>query len=114
MAFQRLRKDEKLIVQFQKEIRETDLQIAPLMLVVLIENAFKFVRDFADRENKISISICTKGHVLQSSFVNTKELQPASMPPNANGIGIANFKRRLELLYPGKYEPIVNSENDLS
>jgi len=81
--------------------------------VVLIENAFKFVSDFADRENKIAISICAKGHVLRSSFANTKELQSASMPPNTNGIGIANLKRRLELLYPGKYELTANSENDM-
>ena len=53
VAFQRLRKDEKLVVNFQIENIETGLKIAPLLLVVLIENAFKFVSSFSDKENKI-------------------------------------------------------------
>jgi sensor histidine kinase YesM len=60
IAFQRLRKDENLIVAFQSEDIEIGLQIAPLLLVVLIENAFKFVSNFSGKENKISIKIFIK------------------------------------------------------
>ena len=41
VAFQRLRKDERLIVHFKVGKVGQGLKIAPLMLVVLIENAFK-------------------------------------------------------------------------
>ena len=60
VAFQRLRKDEKLIVNFQNEDIEAGLQIAPLLLVVLIENAFKFASNFSGKENKISIKLFTE------------------------------------------------------
>lgn len=113
VAFQRLRKDEKLIVAFQVEDIETGLQIAPLLLVVLIENAFKFVSNFPGKENKISIRIFTKEKVLYSSFINTKEMLQNVMTTNSNGIGLANLKRRLELLYPGKYELTTHLENEL-
>ena len=112
VAFQRLRKDEKLIVTFQIENMERDLKIAPLLLVVLIENAFKFVSNFSDKENKIIIKIFTKNNVLHSSFINTKEVLQNVINTNSSGIGIANLKRRLELLYPKKYELSTNIEND--
>jgi two-component system LytT family sensor kinase len=115
VAFQRLRKDEKLVVTFQIENIETGLKIAPLLLVVLIENAFKFVSNFSDKENKIIIKIFTKDNILHSSFINTKESQQATITTNSNGngIGLVNLKRRLELLYTHKYELTTNIENNL-
>ena len=112
VAFQRLRKDEKLIIDFQIEESDADLKIAPLLLVVLIENAFKFVSNFSDMENKITIKIFTRDTVLYSSFLNTKESQPVTVKENSNGIGVANLKRRLELLYPKKYELTTNIQNN--
>jgi len=81
------------------------------LLVVLIENAFKYVSSYADRENKICIHLSTKGNVLYSSISNTKELPEADVLNKSNGIGIVNLKRRLELLYPDKYEFTIRNEN---
>ena len=111
VAFQRLRKDERLIVHFKVGNIGQGLKIAPLMLVVLIENAFKFVSNFTDRPNKICIEICTKGSVLYTNFQNTKELQAVEAGDN-KGIGIANLRRRLELLYNHKYDLTVNNDYD--
>ena len=61
-----LRKDEKLVVTFQIENIKTGLKIAPLLLVVIIENAFKFVSNFSDKENKIII-ILHFGNLLHSN-----------------------------------------------
>jgi LytS/YehU family sensor histidine kinase len=112
IAFQRLRKDENLIVAFQSEDIEIGLQIAPLLLVVLIENAFKFVSNFSGKENKISIKIFTKEKILHSSFINTKEILQNVITTNSSGIGLANLKRRLELLYAHKYELTTNIDNE--
>jgi len=108
-----------LIVHFKVGHIGQGLKIAPLMLVVLIENAFKFVSNFSDRPNRICIEIYTNGSVLYSNFQNTKELQAADggeaafvMASAAKGIGIANLRRRLELLYNHKYELSVNSDYD--
>jgi two-component system LytT family sensor kinase len=112
VAFQRLRKDEKLVVTSQIENIETGLKIAPLLLMVVIENAFKFVSNFSGKENKIIIKIFTVDNILYSSFINTKESQQATITKNSKGIGIANLKRRLELLYAQKYELTTNIGND--
>src|SRR5258708_1740278 len=109
VAFQRLRKDDKLIVALQIENIETGLQIAPLLLIVLIENAFKFVSSFSENENKINIKLFTKEKVLHSSFINTTEVVQPVINTNSNGIGLANLKRRLALLYGDKYDLTVNT-----
>ena len=112
VAFQRLRKDEKLVVNIDTEDIEAGLKIAPLLLVVLIENAFKFVSSFSDKENKINIRIFTKENILHCSFINTKEVQQNIINANSSGIGIVNLKRRLELLYAQKHKLSVNIEHD--
>jgi two-component system LytT family sensor kinase len=113
VAFQRLRKNENLVVVFQTEVNQPGLTVAPLLLVVLIENAFKFVSNFRESENKIIIKIHTQGHVLHSSFINTKDHQHNGVVKNSNGIGIANLTRRLDLLYANKYGLITQNGNDL-
>ncbi len=110
VAFQRLRKDEKLIVTFDIGLIEEELMIAPLLLIVLIENAFKFVSSFSHKENRITIDIHTCGTILYSSIMNTRELQSAATSGHSNGIGIANLRRRLELLYIAKYELQADSD----
>jgi len=111
ISFHRLRKDENLQINFQIEKIKPGLAIAPLLLVVLIENAFKFVSNFPDRENKICISLYTKENILHCTFSNTKDSQEPDAGKKTNGIGVANLKRRLELLYPGKFRYAI--KNDL-
>lgn len=112
IAFQRLRKEDNLQVVFQVEHIDAGLTIAPLLLVVLIENAFKFVSNFSDKENKICIKIYTKDHILYTSIKNTKELLQTGDNKNSNGIGISNLKRRLELLYNNKYVLTTHQDDD--
>jgi two-component system LytT family sensor kinase len=115
VAFQRLRKDEKLMVDLRMDNMETSLEIAPLLLEVLIENAFKYVSTFSEKENEITIRIFTKGKTLHSSVINTTERPQEALPDHvhSNGIGMINLKRRLELLYPQKHELTKNREDDL-
>jgi two-component system LytT family sensor kinase len=112
VSFQRLRKEDSLTVSLQVEPPEAGLKIAPLLLVVPIENAFKFVSSYSDKENKICIRLCTKGTALHCQVSNTIECPQASPLEKSSGIGIANLKRRLELLYPGKFEYRIHADND--
>ncbi len=111
--FHRLRKDDRLAVYFDVSGIQSEFQIAPLLLIVLVENAFKFVSNFQDRENRISIRISMRGSVLYCSIVNTKELLQAISTSTSNGIGITNLKRRLDLLYDRKHTLTMDKEGDL-
>ena len=112
VEFQRLRKDEKLVVSLDIGIIQPGLKIAPLLLVVLIENAFKFASNFSDKENKILIKIFAKDNALYCSIFNTKELQQTYSAKTSNGIGITNLKRRLELLHRERYKLTTNVGNE--
>lgn len=113
ISFHRLRKDETLLVNLQIGNIEPGLQIAPLLLVVLVENAFKFVSNSTVKENKICIHLSTAGNVLHSSIANTIEFQESDPDNKSKGIGVVNLKRRLELLYKGKYEYRVIKEPEV-
>jgi two-component system LytT family sensor kinase len=101
IAFQQLRKEDNLIVELEIEHTEDGLEIAPLLLIVLIENAFKFVSNSARKEHKVLVKLKLADNFLHCYILNTVEPDlPAGVK---GGIGIANLKRRLELLYPEKY-----------
>ena len=112
ISFHRLRKSDSVRINFNIEELETGLRIAPLLLIVPIENAFKFVSNYPDKENKICIGFSSKGKILHCSFLNTKELQEAGAGRTSHGIGIANLKRRLDLLYNDKYSYSIKEGND--
>ena len=114
VSFQQIRKEENLIVDFKVNIGQSSNTIAPLLLVILIENAFKFVSNFTDRDNKIDIKLAVTDSSFSFNIVNTTEARSAvrsSLNP-ASGIGLTNLKRRLELLYPEKHELTFNKGND--
>ncbi|HEY8894706.1 MAG TPA: sensor histidine kinase, partial [Niastella sp.] len=112
VAFQRLRKGDNLVVHIETGDITPGLQIAPLLMIVLIENAFKFVSSSSEKENKISISIFTKENVLNCCIFNTTETQQQITDVNPGGIGFANLKRRLELLYAQKYTLGVHAKHN--
>ncbi|MDB5278245.1 MAG: hypothetical protein JWR61_3200, partial [Ferruginibacter sp.] len=74
-------------------------QIAPLLFIPLIDNAFKYS---ADKPGSV-INICLDiqhGLVL-FKIKNTVDIRALN---NSGGIGLSNFRKRLDLYYAGKYE----------
>jgi LytS/YehU family sensor histidine kinase len=109
--FQKLRKDERLIIIMDVVSIDPDLYIAPLLLIVLIENAFKFVSNYSDKENVISLKLSTNGNEFLCTLYNTKDaFQRPADGGAANGIGVINLKRRLALLYPDRFELSINDQ----
>lgn len=114
ISFQQIRKEENLIVDVKINIGQSNYSIAPLLLIILIENAFKFVSNFTDSDNKIDIKLSVTDNLFTFYISNTTDHRQALqsvLNPNG-GIGIVNLKRRLELLYPEKHEIIFNRKAD--
>ncbi|MDQ3846979.1 MAG: histidine kinase [Bacteroidota bacterium] len=72
--------------------------IAPFLLLPLVENAFKHVSQYSDKQNMIDIFIAYNETELDCLIRNTSENVNV-----CNGIGLKNLKRRLELLYKDKH-----------
>lgn len=93
-------------VDFKAETDGEDYEIAPLLLMPLFENAFKFSPDIAGSE--INIFLEVRQGRLKLSLDNTADDQKEAK--ESGGIGLANLKKRLDLYYPGHhYEQYTDS-----
>lgn len=102
MHLQQLRKDEKYNVQFYCAPDVKGFSVEPLLLVPFVENAFKYISHHSQQSNFVKVDMLrVNGHFV-FSVVNSKDDQPST--EKQGGIGLTNVKRRLELLYPGRYE----------
>jgi Histidine kinase len=85
------------------------LEIAPLILITFVENAFKYGIN-PDMESRISIAIDIHDDVLELRVFNTKVL--ISSLDLSTGIGLDNTRSRLEKLYYQKHRLEINDEKD--
>ncbi|WP_345110387.1 sensor histidine kinase [Hymenobacter algoricola] len=84
---------------------ESNFPIAPLLLLPLVENAFKH-GDLAARPVAVHITLALAPDTgLTFSVLNHVAPNDAGreLPDQPGGVGLANLRRRLELLYPGRY-----------
>ena len=106
IAFQQLRMTERLVLDLYFDPELKDQKIHPLLFQPLIENAFKYVRG----EYRIQLEMKSDGR--QILFEITNSISQSQSTKKKKGIGIENLKRRLDLLYPDKYNlEIKQTEN---
>ena len=102
IAIQQMRHNDNCEVSFYCDPAMQHFSIAPLLLIPFVENAFKHVSAHVQAPNKVAIRLQRQNGCLQLQTYNTREpMQPESSA--RKGIGLANVKRRLELLYPEKH-----------
>lgn len=102
IELERLRKPDAAISLVMSGETER-LYITPLLLLPLVENAFKYGLNTVAKNGFVNISIVAQN----GGFLLTVE---NNVPPGDNrdavkglGIGIENVRQRLQLLYPGRY-----------
>lgn len=78
-------------------------RIAPLILIVFVENAFKHSQSGQSSNIEIDISVGMTGDRLEFHCENNYEAGQ-SLDTVAKGIGLNNVQKRLELLYPNKHQ----------
>lgn len=95
--------EERGNVQFRKNGIGSSHKIAPLILVVFIENAFKHSQASQTENIFIDIHIELQGDELHFHCQNN--FKPVRSTGTRNkGIGLENVRKRLELLYPNAHE----------
>lgn len=98
-----LRMTDKTPVHFSVEgIAAEGQKIAPLLLLPFVENAFKFgvsTREVAPIEIRIVLN-----HKELAFYCTNRMIRKTASTAEPSGIGIHNTRRRLELMYPGKYK----------
>ncbi|WP_126243836.1 sensor histidine kinase [Chitinophaga rhizosphaerae] len=107
IALAEIRLKRRADIRFERDIRVQGKQISPLLLAVLVENAFKHGVEPAAEAAHLHISLyCDEAQLrfrCENSFV--------SVPEGPPGIGLANLRRRLGLLYPGHHSIETGAKN---
>jgi sensor histidine kinase YesM len=84
--------------------------IAPLLLLPFVENCFKHGTSQVLEQPWISLQVTLDDGWMKMKLTNGKH---ASSTPSAEGIGLENVRKRLELLYPGKHSLQIVEEEDV-
>ena len=101
ISLMKLRCNEKTEVVTSFDVQQ-DLEIAPLLFISLIENAFKHGVS-SSRPSKIDIRLLQEGNQLIFNCDNTNYPKDDA-DRSGSGIGLENTRRRLELMYAGHYQ----------
>ncbi len=96
---QKIRISKKVNINYEVKGEATGKQIAPLLLITFIENAFKHGVSYS-KPSTIDIKISIFEKILTLVACNPV-IESNSFA--SGGLGLKNVGRRLELLYPGKY-----------
>ncbi|WP_348706634.1 sensor histidine kinase [Tenacibaculum sp. 190524A02b] len=103
---EKIRYGERLHVEFERKTPSLKAQISPLLLLSIVENAFKHGASGNLENPIIRISIKQIENKLYFSVWNTKNhyVNGAIGDAYKEGIGLKNIQRQLNLLYPNKHE----------
>jgi len=103
IALEELRYGDELTLEFNKEISSPTSKIAPLILLSIVENAFKHGASTSVEKPTIIINLKESGNRLTFSVYNNKDSENEQHVSDVSGIGGANTRKQLEILYPNSF-----------
>ncbi len=115
IELERLRHSSNTQIEFQVDEELREQLIAPLLLIPFVENSFKHgIRSSLENASIQIIAQSEKDYMI-FSVVNTK---PSVIPGQLHikkqgGVGLSNVKKRLALLYPGRYTLDIDDMPDI-
>ncbi|OOQ58654.1 sensor histidine kinase [Mucilaginibacter pedocola] len=107
---------EKIRIRYEVDITfskncDANINVPPMLLMPFVENIFKHGIDKSSAENRVKIELIQKAGRLLFSTENTIPETP--LHPNTTGSGIANLRKRLQLLYLGDFELSTPNKGDI-
>ena len=97
-------------IDFYATIDDVDYQIMPLMLILLVENAFKHGVEKLRNDAYVDIELVAKDGRIDFMITNNYDIAESNGEPD--GIGIANLKRRLEIGYKKDFDLSINMKDE--
>ena len=111
IALEKLRYDESLRINFNHDIEDIKQAIPPLLLIPLVENAFK--HGVSETRNQPFVDIHLSVSKRQLTFIVKNSSEPSPGEGNVKeNIGLSNLRRQLELLYK-KYDLSVEQQKSV-
>ncbi|AZQ58113.1 hypothetical protein EJ994_04555 [Maribacter sp. MJ134] len=112
ISLERIRLEDQTEITFKVNGEPGDKVIAPMLLIVFVENAFKHLGSAPGIKSRVEVRLSLRDNMLDFSCINTTDnsRKETSLEKGKSGIGLANAKKRLSFLYPNTHE--LNVEQD--
>lgn len=102
IELEHLRHGDRLRLHWEESIQAPEFKIPPLLLLTLVENAFKH-GGARDQRFNLTINVLQVSEKLEFMVQNTIKLDHNNQQKVNGGIGLSNLTKQLELLYPDRY-----------
>jgi len=112
VELQKLRAGREAEIEIHYPEDTSGLQVAPLIFLPLIENCFKHGIKGATGPVFTKINFSINNDRLNACFENNIGISADDGARNVQGIGLVNLRNRLDLMYPGKHELKISSDNE--
>ncbi|WP_299221780.1 histidine kinase [uncultured Aquimarina sp.] len=116
ISLQEERLSTKVKVSFSEDIHNLQKEIAPLLLIPFIENAFKYTSTIKGNKHPIKIKTMLNADQFYFYCENSyDENKTSEIETNwkESGIGIKNTRKRLQLLYPKQHQLLIEENENL-
>jgi len=90
---------------------DDNYEIEPMLLIPFVENAFKHGTGIIENA-QINIRLKAEKNLLHFSVQNKYDPKSIELKDKTSGIGLANVKRRLNLLYGNKHNLIITQKDN--
>jgi two-component system LytT family sensor kinase len=112
VELQQMRFGNKVKVDMNFDAPINGIALEPMLLIPFVENAFKHGTGLI-REPSIQIALATAPKKIHFRVQNRYNSDFVEAKDNNSGIGLANVKRRLELLYPDTHTLKITKDKDM-
>lgn len=116
MSLENIRLEDQTDIEFHNTVNVASKQIAPMLLIVFVENAFKHLGNNTEGKSYVTVNVEVENDTLKLNCRNSFDTSAKSsdnMEKGKSGIGLQNAKKRLALIYPEQHElKITENEND--
>jgi LytS/YehU family sensor histidine kinase len=112
IQLQKLRMSAKDQLEYKIDGNFHDLKIAPLLMIPIIENAFKYGIKGGIENSFVTLKIIIRDQVLVLIVKNNMGTVDNVERTKAKGMGLANLRKRLELIYPERHHLNIEQLDD--
>lgn len=110
IELEKLRYDDSLNVNFNYDVEDMKQAVPPLLLLPLVENAFKHGASETPKNPFVDVHLSIKNRYLKMTVKNS--VRTSSNTDVSEKIGLSNLRRQLELLY-SQYSLKVSEQNNM-
>jgi len=112
LGLEKIRYGKRLVVEYEKG-QDLKLSVSPLILLSLVENAFKHGASGNIDDPKIKIDIRETHGEIRCEVWNTKSKYKGEInDAYKKGIGMKNIRRQLDLIYPNRHQLFIEDNTD--